>query len=133
MKKELEEKLFEKYPKLLRGRNKSIKKNLLPFGIACDDGWYDLIDETLAKIKEKNEDVKVTQIKEKYGGLRVYISKGNDAIFDIIHEAEEKSASICEKCGSKDAERRSRGGWIKTLCKECNKDWQENRLNGLTK
>jgi len=126
MKKELEEKLFEKYPHLLRGRHYSIKENLLPFGIACGNGWFDLIDKTLAKIKEKDEEVLVTQIKEKYAELRIYVNEASLEVYDIIHEAEEKSRTVCERCGKHNAEVRSKGGWFKTLCDSCYAEWKRS-------
>jgi len=55
-----------------------------------------------------------SQVKEKYGTLSFYMTEGTDQIFDLIHEAEEKSAKICEVCG--ESGKRRGGGWISTLC-----------------
>jgi len=40
---ELEKKLFEKYPKILAGKDKPITESLIPFGFECGDGWFWLI------------------------------------------------------------------------------------------
>jgi len=58
-----------------------------------------------------------TQIKEKYGTLRFYISHGSDKIWDLIDEAEAKSAKTCERCGKPGKLRHS--GWVLALCDSC--------------
>ena len=40
-----------------------------------------------------------TQIKERFGLLRVYFRPWDDAIRQILDAAEQKSATCCEKCG----------------------------------
>lgn len=44
-------------------------------------------------------DVSVTQIKEKFGMVRVYVEGGDDEIEHPIDAAEAESAMICEVCG----------------------------------
>lgn len=105
------------------------------FGIDCDSGWYDLLDELMGKIKEldTSESLRVTQIKEKLGGLRFYTAGSlridvigdasyefgneNSDIFSIIHSYEDKSYHICETCGQPGRLCESHG-WLKTVCKE---------------
>ena len=41
---ELENKLYEKYPKIFADHNKSPQETCMCWGIAVGDGWYDLID-----------------------------------------------------------------------------------------
>ena len=60
--------------------------------------------------------VKVTQIKEKFGGLRFYYDGGDDYIDGLVRMAEAWADKTCEMCG-KPGEKRG-GGWIKTLCDE---------------
>jgi hypothetical protein len=86
------------------------------FGWEIGKGWYPLINELIEKLINVGWDGQVFQIKEKFGGLRFYIGEGNDAIFDLIHEAENKSYKICEECGQPGVVRG--GGWLKTLCDE---------------
>lgn len=68
---------------------------------------------------------RASQIKEKFGTLRFYMSSGTEEMWKLIHEAEEKSAHTCEDCGAPGKERND--GWIRTLCDECEKKYQERR------
>lgn len=92
------------------------------FGIECDKGWYGLINTIIEKIIDYNsshiQKIEITQIKEKYGGLRFYITFGTDEIYDLIDECEDESYNICEICGSKENVFQT-DGWIKTICKKC--------------
>lgn len=83
-------------------------------------GWYPLIKELIEKLIAVGWDKKVTQVKEKFGGLRFYIQTGNEQIWDIIQEYEEKSLHICEVCGKEGSLRTDRN-WITTLCDEHSK------------
>jgi len=78
-------------------------------------GWESLIDE-LFDLAEK-ENFTVTQVKEKYGTLRVYVHGANREMHNMLDNLERRSSTICEVCG-KSGERVSRGGWIKTRCKD---------------
>lgn len=41
---ELENKIYEKYPKMFADRNKSPQETCMCWGLEVGDGWYDLID-----------------------------------------------------------------------------------------
>ena len=68
---------------------------------------------------------RASQVKEKYGGLRFYMTCGTEEIYDLIDEAGEVSYKTCEHCGDPGEERRL--SWIKTLCDTCHKNWSEIR------
>ena len=51
MKKEFEDKLFEKYPKIFRQKDLPKTATCMCWGIATGDGWYDLIDTLCHKIQ----------------------------------------------------------------------------------
>src|SRR3990167_9425532 len=86
------------------------------FAIECDKGWESLYLPLIALCKEHN--IQITQIKEKYGGLRFYVGYAPDWFYDLVDEAEKKSVTICESCG---APGEIRGTiWYKTLCDKCN-------------
>ena len=90
----------------------------IAFGFECDDGWVDLLDELMEKLKEfdKLKSINIHQIKEKYGGLRFYTNYSyNEELYNIIKEFEEKSYTICEICG-KEAVICKSGNWYKTVC-----------------
>ncbi len=100
----------------------------------CDKGWYPLIDTTLSKLKLVSQMsgilMTITQIKEKYGSLRIYygfipsVKPPNqlwiDIIADIINTAEQRSQTTCEVCGTY-GELSERKNWVKTLCEDCRK------------
>ena len=85
MRNELEKALAEKYVFMRKGRSLASQKEsgfiddlYSAFGCECADGWYDLLDETCAKIQAvydehgSKPDIIIDQIKEKYGTLRFY-------------------------------------------------------------
>jgi hypothetical protein len=130
MTKELQNKLFEKYPELFVQKGLSPSESPMAWGITCGDGWYDIIDTLCHRIvsytKNKSKHltseannvgeivVEVVQVKEKFGTLRFYISEGDDVIYELINFAEEMSAVTCEVCGSPGVMRNR--GWMQTLC-----------------
>ena len=139
MRDELQKKLFKKYPDLFWQRDLSASKSNMVFGFECDDGWYHILDGLCraitnhvkseisnAKYRQTKKElvnfndyrVSATQVKEKFGGLRFYISGGDDHVYGMIHLAEEMSYITCEKCAQPGA-LCSKVGWLKTLCPEC--------------
>lgn len=123
MTRELENKLFEKYPKIFAGKDLPITQNLMSFGFECDDGWYWIIDNLCGHIQSYLDNnthlnipqVVATQVKEKYGTLRFYFDGGNDYIYGMVSHTEYLSGTICEECGSHE-EIGTTQGWYKTLC-----------------
>ena len=79
-------------------------------------GWIPLVEELAEKLAEVYPEYKITQIKEKFGGLRFYVSGMTEEGWKLIDEAERKSLTICEVCGKLGKIRK--GGWWKTLCDE---------------
>ena len=125
--------LFERHKHIFRGKDLSLRENLMPFGFECGDGWFTLIDElstTIERFLESQQDEErtaecvrdfiVVQVKEKYGTLRFYTSPTPDVIHWIIDFAEGMSAKICESCGSPGETNEQ--GWIRTLCQNCKKE-----------
>lgn len=113
--------LLDKYPRLYRGESEGPQKNLMCFGFECGDGWFDLIDELSRQITEVEPDVKAFQVKEKFGTLRFYIGGFQGPAQDIIESFENCSGKICEMCG--EPGEITGGGWLKTLCDNCNEAW----------
>ena len=123
MKLELQNKLFDKYPKIFRQKDLPMTQTCLCWGIETGDGWYWLIDNLCSQLQwdtDKNSypQVEATQVKEKYGTLRFYYNGGNDQQEGMISFAESLSGSICENCGSTEEVKQTEG-WINTLCKKC--------------
>ena len=80
-------------------------------------GWYPLIKNLIDELITLGWDKQVTQVKEKFGGLRFYINGGSDEIYNKITEAEKLSHETCELCGKK-GELRTKIRWFTTLCDE---------------
>jgi hypothetical protein len=77
-------------------------------------GWRPLIKQLIIDLKKMGWDGNITQIKQKFGGLRFYIGAGSLKIFNRIDKAEKESFKICEECGRPG---RLRGNsWLMTLC-----------------
>ena len=109
MKKELQNQLFEKHSKLFVDGTIVEQR-----GIECDDGWYQLIDNTLAGISVICPEASVEQIKQKFGGLRCYTT-GNLELLDWFRDGMGAlSFHICEVCGQY-GKLRNVGG-VQTLC-----------------
>lgn len=89
-------------------------------GFACPKGWETIVEELFDKLETISPDTGVVcqQVKEKFGGLRVYLSAGNEEIFGLIDAATAESHRTCETCG-KPGTRINKTGWVRTLCKTC--------------
>jgi hypothetical protein len=86
--------------------------------IECGPGWKTLIDPIVTRANEIG--ATITQIKEKFGCLRIYFDPGQadtDKLEDMIDKAELESATTCEMCGKPGVTMTS-GHWLKTVCKE---------------
>jgi hypothetical protein len=90
----------------------------LPF-FEFDSGWNKLVEELCEKIAkiDKNKEVRVQQIKEKFASLRFYINSGTDKIYKLIAKYEKISSKTCEICGNEGHIRTLKDHrWYKTLC-----------------
>jgi len=79
-------------------------------------GWHGLVDE-LFDLAEK-ENFQVTQVKEKFGSLRIYADFLNEEQDKILSDLERRSYTMCEGCGVP-AKAKTVGGWINVLCDSC--------------
>jgi hypothetical protein len=83
-------------------------------------GWHTLAVQTITEI-EKNGGW-IVQVKEKFGGLRIYCQGGDmDAIDTIVRQAEDTASHICEECGEP-GRMESHNGWYKTYCEKHHKE-----------
>ena len=83
-------------------------------------GWKDFIENLY---QAKPNKTNVLQVKEKWGGLRFYISSAPEWYFDLIDYYEYKSYRTCEACGEKGKIREDLP-WVRTLC---NKHYMEEK------
>jgi hypothetical protein len=83
--------------------------------MSVDIGWHGLVNKVFDKLESiKNIIIVIDQVKEKYGGLRIYSSPMHEEFDRFILGLETESYKICETCGEVGALRG--GGWYKTLC-----------------
>ena len=125
MKVELQQILFQTYPKIFRQKSLPMSETCMCWGIECGDGWFILLDGLCKNIQtyldcypEINQ-VEATQVKEKFGGLCFYFEGGDKYIWELISQAESQSYKTCERCGSTEKVSQTKGGWILSLCELC--------------
>lgn len=95
-------------------------------------GWYQLVAEVLQPIEDENgrltwdapdpscvKLIEVAQIKEKFGGLRLYVDNAPVWVNELVSKAEAKAWTICCNCGESGAIKPS-NYWLETLCERCN-------------
>lgn len=102
---------------------------------AVGPGWSELIHRFYNRIDELNIDVKVSDVKEKFGGLRIYYyiknleNTKNDVLYEdfdwFIESLEKESFETCEECGSKVAGMKDVNGWYKTWCNNCYTEYKK--------
>lgn len=79
------------------------------------DGWKHL----LIPIKHycDKHGIVILQIKEKFGGLRVYTDTMDEKLDELIRQAEETASHTCQDCGE-EGKLVSPNGWMLTLCEK---------------
>lgn len=105
----------------------------------CGIGWKSLIDPILEYIQSYNEKccndedkIEVLQIKEKFGGLRIYTDKTTEELEEMMNKAELESFKTCEICGTKENVGQIMTGWIKTCCRKCAEEVVNSRGGSAT-
>lgn len=108
------------------GSRTSPQESNMCFGFECNDGWFGIIKKLCQELKAlKPKGLVVTQVKEKYGGLRFYYNgpsgseKLTKQVEKLVRGAEAKSLVTCEDCGKKGRHGETTYGyWVYTCCKE---------------
>ena len=116
MNKENTKKLLNDFPNLYKQFYWDKLNTCMCWGFDCDDGWFDLIYKLSEDIVKVCPECEACQVKEKFGGLRFYTDNGNEEVWNLVREAEEKSFTICEICGKEG--KLYTEGWYKTKCEE---------------
>jgi hypothetical protein len=107
MRKELEARLKADFPALFR------------LGCTCDigDGWEPLFRRLCVDL-QIHKQLAFSQLKEKWGALRVYTT-GGAGVRERLAEAESESLGTCEKCGEDGRLAATSSGWQFVTCQEC--------------
>lgn len=83
-------------------------------------GWRDILDRLHVDLMEIEPRYMIMQIKEKFGGLRVYFTAPRETFALVqarVDEAISEASKLCERCGAP-GELRSLSGWWQTVCPE---------------
>jgi hypothetical protein len=83
------------------------------------NGWLDLIAANLQVVERYAElerlKIEITQVKEKFGLLRVYHRGGDEVVDRLLDIAELVSGCVCEVCGAQGRVGEQQG-WLRTRC-----------------
>jgi hypothetical protein len=118
--------LKKRFPLVFRAFDPDRRRRGTPLGertIECGPGWYALVARLARRLEAQIERLPRTsqrqvfcvQVKEKFGGLRFYMSATTTSMRATIDRATEESFHVCEDCGHPGKPRRRRG-WVATLC-----------------
>ena len=122
--------LSKKYPEFFA----YFKSEISVQDLSIREGWYDLIDKYLGLMynhcQETGNYIKITDIKEKFGGLDINFHDGDDVTFQLMIEVNRESRHICEFCSYPDAKQTTmkEEGWVYTICDKCYENKIHKRL-----
>ena len=121
-------KIIKKYPKIFQPYEGN------PYGVNWElpEGWEEVVDELCGAIQDyvdnvkrykegeeiRVEQVRCTQVKEKFGGLRFYFEGGDQEVDGMVRMAEWMCENRCQDCGRKEDLGKT-SGWISVLCRNC--------------
>lgn len=95
---------------------------LYPPHIDIGKGWYPILITLDAELTTIDPTLRYVQIKEKFGGLRVYTTRPSEENWSAVRRAkrraQDKALKTCESCG-RAGTMHSRMGWYRTLCPSC--------------
>jgi len=96
-------------------------------------GWRDLVAECHKQLLQIYPEYKLSQVKEKFGGLRYYVGPIPKDLatqfYATVGEFEDKSYQICQVCGEP-GHLQLIGTWYYTLCQvhgDETSEWRKNR------
>ena len=88
-------------------------------------GWDEQMAAMVMTMVSACPTIMFTQIKEKFGGLRVYYSVNSLKDYDVAEELEEHfvracsaTCQVCGKVDNEDVQTTTRQGWVSTECSE---------------
>lgn len=109
---EKQQQLFVSYPRAFRRPLDGATGPIDYWGVETGDGWYSLIalaasaiETTIMQMLAANTEAEATtwprisQIKEKFGGLRIHVTNTTTDLAAALDALTGQSAQICESCG----------------------------------
>jgi hypothetical protein len=123
------EEIIAKYPKIFEDYQGNPGK-VNWYGVPT--GWLPIIDKLCGAIQEyidhhvsytkdgqyKPNQVKCSQMKEKFGGLRFYTDGHDEVVDGMIKMAEYWCDHTCQDCSSEE-DLGITSGWVSVLCRSC--------------
>lgn len=113
--------MVERHPRLFRGQAPE-RSHLSP-------GWFNLVDKLCRDLESLSgaDLLRIVQIKEKYGALRVYVRPVVESVSPqlmkkahaLCKAAEKESEGVCEGCGAASELHQNAMRWWNTLCPSC--------------
>ena len=91
-------------------------------------GWEKLVRKVYNAKEGLGVPVGIIQVKEKWGGLRIYTDYYVKEIEEVIRQVGEESLKVCETCGTA-AGLVKKGTWYQTLCEEHRGEWEPVETN----
>jgi len=100
----------------------TLKEKIVPEywkSIDIDEGWYQLVIDCDRELTKIDPNYQITQIKQKFGGLRYYFQPSlpntYNAMAEVVKKYETIAAVTCESTGKTGVLMRSKSGWYRTL------------------
>jgi hypothetical protein len=125
MRPDLEKRLGETHPELLRHLHSDPERFPIGRGIEADSGWFCLIDRLCHRLTGElvtNPDPGfcLVQVKQKFGVMRVYTTAtANPRVTELIADSVEESKTTCEPCGASGGRVVTQKGSVRVLCPTC--------------
>ncbi len=122
--------LILKYPELFGLPPFDPTKTLIGFGFEVNKGWLPILEKGFKKISEiinegHIQDFRICQVKEKFGGLRIYCNYYMDQVDEVIEAMEKECAHTCDLCGSPEGKLRQ-DMWLTVRCNSCYDNWKKS-------
>jgi hypothetical protein len=122
--------IFHESPLIYRKKDNGAETIVLSRGIECCDGWFELIHQMSLNIEaiaqrlqtervSKSKLPHISQVKEKFGDLRIYLNDSAAGVDEIIEGARRKAAQTCELCGDTGKKQMTSSEWLMVLCDRC--------------
>ena len=112
---------FEDFLNHIGGIKSGYRTDLEPttkrHSVDVGNGWLGILQRLFETLINLGWNREILQIKEKFGGLRVYLNDVPENSYHFIEQAERYSHEICEVCGEPGEQHRI-NGWVFTLCDE---------------
>jgi hypothetical protein len=125
MNRDLVRALQARFPRFFRDLYGDPRETCMSRGCEFADGWYPLLERLCEELEPvAPPEFRFTQVKEKFGEMRVYASGGNEETERLIRQACEESLRVCEECGATEGVTAEWKRWFRSLCPSCG-DFQD--------